>query len=267
MRTVLRREYCGAEAEPTHAPPPGDVAFRWMPQRTCIFCPAPATEQEHVIPRWMPRFLELEGELMSHDTAIGLPRARHVRIDEYKARIVCGRCHDTITETIENPASRLLKELMTGAARLLSPDEQSLVAAWGAKTAATSWGRTQKRYGVPIAHRRYLIKHAEAHPNVFVGLTRCDGTHARVVHGRTEITPADGLRRFHVYHFALAFGSIGVVVYGPGDGRRRLAYKDMTSLLVRVSPPTRKPRRWPPGRILGWDDFSALRDLDFRAGR
>lgn len=220
-----------------------------------------------MIPAWVPKHLALERELMSHDTAMGLPRAKHVRVDDYKAKVVCGKCHKLITNRIEAPASELLKEMMTGKARLLTVEEQRLLAAWGAKTAATSWGRTQKRRGVPLAHRRYLIERAEAHPSVFVGFCRCDGGSVRVVHGRTNIVLHDTGERLFVYHFELAFGTLGVKVYGPGDGRKRLAYKDMTSLLARVAPPGGEVKRWPPGRVLDWEAFSDLRDLDVRAGR
>ncbi len=240
-----------------------------MVERTCIFCPAPATEYEHVIPKWMPKYLDLERQLMSHDTALGVSRAKHIRVDAFKAKIVCGRCHDIITDRIETPASVLLKELMTGSARLLTLEEQRLLAAWGAKTAATFWGQTQRGRGVPVAHRRHLIAHAhaQAHPNVFVAFTRCDGRNGRGIFGRTRITRVGTGAVLPVYHFALAFGTIGVKVYGPGSGRKRLEYKDMTSLGVRVSPPAGEVKRWPPGRILDWDDFSALRDLDLRANR
>lgn len=238
-----------------------------MHQRTCIFCPAPATEYEHVIPKWMPKHLELERQLMSHDTALGVSRAKHIRVDDFKAKIVCGRCHDIITDRIETPGSVLLKELMTGKARLLTVGEQRLLAAWGAKTASAFWGQTQRGRGVPVAHRRHLIEHAEAHPNAFVAFIRCDGTNARGIFGRSRITLAGTGEVLPVYHFALAFGSIGLKVYGPGDGRRRLEYKDMTSLGVRVSPASCELKRWPPGRILDWDDFTSFRDLDVRANR
>jgi hypothetical protein len=238
-----------------------------MAQRACIFCPSAATEHEHVIPRWMPKHLELERQVMSHDIALGVSRAKHIRVDDFKARIVCRRCHDIITDRIETPASGLLKELMRGRARLMTVDEQHLLAAWGAKTAVTFWGQTQRARGVPVAHRRHLIRHGEAHPNVFVAFTRCDGTNGRSVFGRRRITVSGTGAVLAVYHFALALGTIGVKVYGASDGRQRLAYKDMTSLAVRVSPSSSEVKRWPPGRILDWDDFTALRDLDLRANR
>jgi hypothetical protein len=79
-----------------------------MPQRECIFCRNAGTEHEHVIPKWMPRNLELEGELLSHDRALGIKRAKHVRIDDFKAKVICARCHDVITDEIETPAAGLL---------------------------------------------------------------------------------------------------------------------------------------------------------------
>jgi hypothetical protein len=238
-----------------------------MAHRKCIFCSALATEYEHVIPRWMPAHLDIERQLMSHDTAFGVTRAKHIRVDDVKAKIVCSGCHDVITDRIESTASALLKQLMTGQARLLTVAEQGLLAAWGAKTAAAFWGQTQRGRGVPVAHRRHLIKQAEAHPNVFVALTRCDGTNARGIFGRTRITLAGSGQVLPIYHFALAFGTIGVKVYGPGNGRTRLEYKDLTSLGVRVSPAGGEVKRWPPGRILDWDEFTAFSDLDIRANR
>jgi hypothetical protein len=215
----------------------------------------------------MPRHFELEGELLSHDRALGVTRAKHVRVDDFKAKVVCARCHDIITDDIETPAAGPLKELMTGEARLLTVEEQQLLAAWGVKTAATSWGRTRRGRGVPVAHRRHLIERRRCHPNVFVGIARCDGSSVRAIHGRMLITLRESGEVVPIYHFALAFGTIGVFVYGPGDGRRRLNYKDMTSSLVRISPPTGEGKRWPPGRVLSWNDFSALSELDPRAGR
>jgi hypothetical protein len=238
-------------------------------QRTCLFCSAAAEEREHVIPEWMPRYLGLEGQLMSHDQARGVTRAKHVRVDKFMAKIICSRCHDMVNDTIESPAVSLLKDVMRAEARLLTVEQQRALGAWGAKTACMQWAMMQVREGVPIAHRRHLITNAEPHPGVFVAYARCaKGAVRSKMAPWTEITLREDGRRFRVYDFAFVFEALGLKVYGPCNGRTLLAYKGATSFATVVWPPTDGVARWPPGRVLDGDvGFDELWDFDPRAGR
>jgi hypothetical protein len=237
-------------------------------QRACVFCDAPAKEYEHVIPKWLTRHRSLKG-VMSHDRAIGVAQAEHVRVDDFKAKIVCASCHDAITDTIENPAVPLLKELFKGEAQLLTVDEQRILAAWGAKTACMLWGMMQAPVGVPVAHRRHLIANAEPHPAVYVAYSRFAGGSVRVkMAPRTRITLREDGRHFWVYDAALVFETFGLKVYGPCD-RELLKYKQATSFATVVWPSSATVARWPPGRLLDAadDGFAVLFDFDPRAGR
>jgi hypothetical protein len=173
-----------------------------------VFCDAPAKEYEHVIPQWLPRHRGLKG-VMSHDQAIGVSQAKHVRVDDFKAKIVCASCHDVITDTIESPAVPLLKEIFKGEAQLLTIDEQRILAAWGAKTACTLWGMMQAPVGVPAFHRRHLIENAEPHPAVYVAYSRFTGGSVHVkMAPRTRITLREDGKHFWVYDAAFVFGSV-----------------------------------------------------------
>jgi hypothetical protein len=204
---------------------------------------------------------------MSHDKARGVSKAKHVRVDKYMAKIICARCHDVVNDTIEGPAIALLKDLMNAGARLLDSDEQRTIAAWGSKTACMQWAMMQKRRGVPLAHRRHLIAEAEPHPSVFVAYARCAGGSIRNKMARTEITLYEDGSRIWVYDYAFVVDTLGLKVYGPSDGRRRLAYKQATSFVTVVWPPSARAARWPPGRIIDDDGFDDLWDFEPRAGR
>lgn len=204
---------------------------------------------------------------MSHDRAVGIARARHVRADEYKSRIVCARCHDIITDTIESPARPVLKRLLDAGPRLVGAHDKRVLAAWGAKTACTQWGMMQRSRGVPLAHRRTLLARGEPHPSVYVAYARLAGGSVRTKFARTEIALRESGRKLWVYEFLFAFDTVAVKVYGPGDGRAALDYKETTSMSMRVWPPTDEESRWPPGRVHDDEGFDDLWEFDPRRGR
>lgn len=207
---------------------------------------------------------------MTHDTARGVSKAKHVRVDKFMAKIVCAPCHDIVNDTIEAPAVDLLKDLMKAGARLLTVDEQGILAAWGAKTACMQWGMMSVPRGVPVAHRRYLIANGKPHPAVFVAYARFAGgsVHSKMA-PRTQITLWEDGRRLWVYDFAFVFDTLGLKVYGPGDGKKKMGYKQATSFATVVWPRGVTAGRWPPGRVLDAEEggFAELWDFDPRAGR
>jgi hypothetical protein len=233
--------------------------------RTCIYCGAPATSKEHAIPKWIPRYFGLQREVMEHTRARGIPRIASVRFDDYAGRFYCRDCHTRVNRTIENPAIPVLKRLFPLGAGTLQPEEQQLLAAWGAKTAYAVWGRMQKRRGVAVAHRRQLIKSGSPHRHVYVSYSRCTGDRIRVIFARTEIKSAQDGATTWVYDCVLALGNVAIKVWGPAEPARNTKYKTPTSLAARVWPPDVEIGRWPPGRVLDDDGVTELWDFDPRA--
>jgi len=240
------------------------VAYQPRP-RTCIYCEDKADSLEHVIPKWIPKHLGLSGEVMTHDRAIGVGQWQGVRFGDMAARIYCDAHHKLINRLIENRQSReLIKRLLPGGAETLSRAEQTLLAAWAAKTCYANWGRVRRRWGIPVEHRRHLLTTGEPHPSVFVSISHYTGERVRVIFARNKVTsPTGEVSRY--YDFVLALGQIAFKVWGPTSRVKAVAYKTPTSFATRVWPIAEEIARWPPGRLLDDGGGTELWDHDPRA--
>ena len=191
-----------------------------------------------------------------------------MRFGDFAARIYCNADHREINRIIENrPTRELIKRIFPADAELLDRTDQVRLAAWAAKTCYAQWGMIRRRRGVPIAHRRHLIRPAEPHPSVFVSISRCDGDRVRVIFARNEIVDGTDGSVSYSYDFVLALGQVAFKVWGPTDARRRELYKEPTSFATRIWPITSEIARWPPGRRLTDDGVTELWDYDPRAGK
>ena len=163
-------------------------------ERKCIYCDAKADSLEHVIPHWIPEHFGLSGEVMTHNQAVGITRVGGVRFGDFAARIYCGTHHEHINRTIENnPTRELIKRLFRGTAGTLDRNDQTLLAAWAAKTCYAQWGMVRRRRGIPIAHRRYLMENGKPHPSVFVSVSHCTGERIRVIYATSVRAAARSL--------------------------------------------------------------------------
>lgn len=111
--------------------------------RLCIFCGASPVTSEHLIGRWTARFTDAEqrdivqrsdreGEISRHEDQ----RRWRARAYDRQAGIVCKACNTGWMSELEFAVSRLL-EPGALAGRVLTQDEQTLLATWAMKTALT----------------------------------------------------------------------------------------------------------------------------------
>ena len=74
---------------------------------------------------------------------------------DYAARSLCDACADALA-ALDADARPLLEPMVAGLPCSYSPEQQRLLAAWGARTAHAILAVERKSQGVPRAHRRSL---------------------------------------------------------------------------------------------------------------
>lgn len=104
-----------------HLPPASDQ---------CAFCGATGTTDEHVFPRWVSRELVKLAPLQVM-TERGPRQSRSLEITVP----VCEKCNNRWLSVLENDVQPVLRPLIRGEERTLTPADQRVLAAWAAKTA------------------------------------------------------------------------------------------------------------------------------------
>jgi hypothetical protein len=110
----------------------GDLPALHLPPAPgiCAFCGSTDVSEEHVWPKWFSRALADHGGFVM-PTPYG-PRPKPSL--EIKAP-VCNLCNNRWLSVLETDVSPVLRPMVRGEERTLSPDEQRLLATWAVKTA------------------------------------------------------------------------------------------------------------------------------------
>jgi hypothetical protein len=98
----------------------------------CPFCDSPEIQNEDVIPLWIVRELKAQGNGRLVDLRSEHPRRVGKSI---QVAPVCGDCNNRWMAALEQDLKPILLPLLLGKDRVLSVDEQELLATWAAKTA------------------------------------------------------------------------------------------------------------------------------------
>jgi hypothetical protein len=148
-----------------------------MSQRACIFCeranPLVTITKEHLFSRWVDDILtpELLGPDRTYERTTvgsdGIPRTKTWTtevIAAIEAAVVCGHCEDGCNEGwmsgLDGQVKHLLKPMMLGQPRTLSPGEQLIIATWAAMKSMVLeyvWGAEQIIV-LPQAARSYVFR-------------------------------------------------------------------------------------------------------------
>lgn len=139
------------------------ASFLTMPQQSCIFCerakPLVTITKEHLFSRWIDDILtpELLGPDRSFErTSAGPDGVSKTKtwptevIAAIETAVVCGRCEDGCNEGwmsgLDGQVKHLLKSMILGKHRNLTPEEQLTIAAWAAMKSMVLeyiWGSEQ----------------------------------------------------------------------------------------------------------------------------
>jgi hypothetical protein len=253
--------------------------------RACFYCGAEAVAEDYGVPLWVPERLGLAGvrgehlvgarraprraakrpvdeipySLPSHP-ALGdvQPRDRlrevieaaveertQLSLADYAVRSLCGACAEALA-ALDADARPLLEPMVAGRASSYSPEEQRLLAAWGARTAYAILAVERKSQGVPRVHRRSLRERREPHENVFVGYGCYGSEHIGVLAARLLTRLEREGNPIEAYSVLAVFGHLALKVFGLGRRGATTLVKAPEGLVVRVWPPHGTEVRWPP---------------------
>jgi hypothetical protein len=151
--------------------------------RECLFCGGGPLTSEHLIGRWAARFADAEQRdiLQRSDREGELPqredqRQWRARAYDRQARIVCKTCNTGWMSELEKTASQLLDPSAL-ADRLLSRDEQTLLATWAMKTALTlNAAQPLDRRTIPLEVARLFGRDRKLPEGAYVWLASYTGS-------------------------------------------------------------------------------------------
>ena len=206
MGAVPRAAHVGSLYPPRHSRA-GVIRI----SKTCFYCGEAAVAADFGIPLWIPERLGLAGTPVEHLVARENPPPRAVEspvdqlpygtpphpalgdvqpgdrlreaidaaieerselsLADYSARSLCRACAEALAE-LDAEAVPLLEPMVEGGARSYSPEEQVVLAAWGARAAYAVLAVERKGAGVPRSHRRAVRERRTPHENAFVGYGR-----------------------------------------------------------------------------------------------
>jgi hypothetical protein len=130
--------------------------------RVCVFCGGRPVTTEHVLPRWLLGYMEI-------NSPITLTHARRpVRIDRGLAvelNAVCGRCNNGWMSDLEAEFRESCGRLILGEPGSLDLHAQQAAATWAVKTALLlelAWRYLDTATYAPPSHFSYLHEHHSA---------------------------------------------------------------------------------------------------------
>jgi hypothetical protein len=228
-----------------HLPPDGNV---------CAFCGELAASDEHVFPKWVSRALARIAP-MNLKTDYG---PRPIKSLEITAP-VCEKCNTRWLSVLENDVQPILRPLIHGEERVLSPAEQRVLATWAAKT-ALMLDLASGQPVIPSGFYYDLRLGRRALPSQVVWLGAYRGPqkaiwmehHARHFGIDTDLPPNGFVTTFIV--FRALFQVAGHFTKG---GATLNDDRPVAAGLWVISPPRPAPVRWPRGRLAFGDDALA----------
>lgn len=189
--------------------------------RTCIYCDAPVSaESEHIIPRWLPQFMEEEMGVEKNKLLIVRQSPERklgtgIPFRNYKARILCEECHDLFGD-LESYASPLIKPMIRGGTQeFYRYWEARTIATWAAKTAFNVIARDGAPQQ-PEWHRHFLRRNGEPPPDCGVYAVPYDAAQIRVFSNLFELKGENfgASGTIYGYNALMAFGHVAFKVFG-----------------------------------------------------
>lgn len=133
------------------------------PTRRCIFCNATGVTVEHIWPKWLRRYVP--PALKKHTYAgILVDRAGSERIARTWSgdptsrgiKAVCEKCNNGWMSQLEERAKPILIRLLSGGTRVLSREDQTILASWSAMHIMVAEHFEPEKSAIPSTDHRYL---------------------------------------------------------------------------------------------------------------
>lgn len=231
--------------------------------RLCIFCDDEATEYDHAIPAWIPRYLKQTHLILDHVQADNVVRREKLPFADYKAKIICGPCNRHFG-LLEERVKPLVVPMLDGVPIKHDVEGQAVLAEWAFKMTCALLGVERKRRSVPKVQRIALRKRGVVPPSTFVGVGKYTSGGIRIFAGRMRLIPGRGVptdKILSVYHSVTAFGHVVFKVFGVLKPPPEDTFRVPVGRLYRVWPPRDEVIRWPP--LWGLDDGGIDELADF----
>ncbi len=251
--------------------------------RSCIFCGGAPVRNEHVWPDWVMNFLraELPGVPLvgtrSLVSAAGGSTTWEAPGLDVSVKQVCAACNEGWMSNLEEAAARVMKPLIRGEPRILTPDDQVLLARWAAKTALVfefAYASSAANY-IPASDRQWLRGNETPPASTTVWLAGHTGR--RIAFHRSvpfEGSPADSvvggsigtsgtISRPEAHSTTLAILHLVIKVFGDSlPEERSLELPAVTrDVVIKIWPRQLAAVLWPPPRALDDDalfDFASI---------
>lgn len=136
--------------------------------RVCVFCGGSPTTNEHVLPKWIRKFLPGGNRIVHEWRAPGEeePSRRWVTdLVDFKARVVCETCNTGWMADLEERAEPFLGSMIRGNGRTLYADGKATVAFWALKTTLVLDAANPSARTIPDDDYAALYRTQEVLPN------------------------------------------------------------------------------------------------------
>jgi hypothetical protein len=186
-------------------------------RRLCLFCENPANSKEHLFPDWLNSLFPTE--VIGPSTAerfSATPETFQVKSwTTLKAasetiREVCSTCNNGWMARLEARAKPLLMPMAGGAAQLLDPAQQIIVATWAAKTIMVCERSVGRRYNFAPDDRRIvrLLDRPPGHVRIYCSAVQTDVGPLRFAHAAGEVLDHPVLAGVEVNFYTLQVGAL-----------------------------------------------------------
>jgi hypothetical protein len=224
--------------------------------RSCVFCGAPETSNEHVFPQWLLDVIPGTGPIThTWDAPEGSDSKSHTWTSEvltFKAKVVCQRrCNGGWMSRLERCVRPFLEPMIRGNRSTIYPDGSKVIAHWGLKTAMMiDFAQERQHRCVPGSDYPALYEAKAVLPDTFVWIGACDFGAGALARPRTlDLNHGDG--QTTGFGVTLGVGHLVIEII-------RVAVNDGHTLRIRGRLATALRRLWPYTNVIVWPPAAVL---------
>jgi hypothetical protein len=227
----------------------------------CLFCERNDTlTHEHIIPRWLEPILHPPINSEPHINRMQRPLDKSFTEISQKRLLkkilwVCRGCNNVRLSALEELAKPLVSSLVSLQERTFNVGEQTLLAAWLAKTLMVSEFREPSQVTVPQKDRRYLIDTLQAPSTWQIWIYHTDQTgldhyHYSALIGRNVRDP-ETISGDNIQSSSIRFGRVMVTSISDNFPFHRASVtRKLAQYCPRIWPLSASSLPWPPTRAL-----------------
>lgn len=221
--------------------------------RVCVFCGGSPTTKEHVLPKWIRKFLP-EGNGIVHEwRAPGEeePSRRWVTdLFDFQARVVCEPCNGGWMANLEGRARPFLSSMIRGNGRTLYPIGKAIVAFWALKTTLVLDAASPSTQTIPDGDYAALYRTQAVLPNTSVWMGANDFGAGAFAEAR-ELSLADNEKLRPGYGATINVGHLVLEVARiEGEEGKTLKIGGQLAPALRRLWPREDPAKFPPPAAL-----------------